>query len=115
MAARDGKVAIGPLLIGWLLTAAAYGAKAILTAGTTPLILDSDDAMRLNEVHDFLNGQNWFDFVQRRLNTPFGSELHWSRLVDLPEAALLFVLRPFAGTMADTVAAYVWPLAVLLV
>src|SRR5512141_2170453 len=106
MSAKSGKVGVWPLLICWLLTAAAYIAKAIFTAGSTPLILDSDDAMRLNEVPDFLAGQNWFDRVQPRLNTPCGGELHWSRLIDLPEAALLFPLRPFAGGIADTVAAY---------
>ena len=115
MSIRGSKVAIWLLFLGWALTAAAYVAKAIFTGGTTPLIRDSDDAMRLNEVHDFLNGQNWFDLVQHRLNTPFGGELHWSRLVDLPEAVLLAVLRPFAGTMADTVAAFVWPLLLLAV
>jgi hypothetical protein len=115
MADRASKVAIGPLLICWALTAAAYVAKAILTAASTPLILDSDDAMRLNEVHDFLSGQNWFDLVQHRLNTPFGAQLHWSRLIDLPEALVLLVLRPFAGAAADVAAAYVWPLALLLV
>ncbi|MEO8756909.1 MAG: hypothetical protein ABI398_04040 [Devosia sp.] len=113
MSAKSGKVGVWPLLICWLLTAAAYVAKAIFTAGTTPLILDSDDAMRLNEVHDFLAGQNWFDLVQHRLNTPYGGELHWSRLIDLPEAALLLLLRPLAGGIADTVAAYLWPLLLL--
>lgn len=110
---RGSKVAIWPLLLCWALAALAYVTKAILSGGT-PLILDSDDAMRLNEVHDFLGGQGWFDLVQHRLNTPFGAELHWSRLIDLPEALLLAMLRPFAGAMADTVAAYVWPLALLL-
>lgn len=115
MAAGDGKVGVWPLLSVWLLSVAAYGAKAAYSAANTPLILDSDDAMRLNEVHDLLAGQNWFDLVQHRLNTPFGAELHWSRLVDAPEAALLIVLRPFTGAAADTVAAYVWPVLLLLI
>ena len=113
MATRDNGVGLWPLAICWALTAAAFVAKAVLSAGTTPLILDTDDAMRLNMVHDLLAGQGWFDLVQHRLNTPYGGEIHWSRLIDLPEAALLLVLRPIAGAMADTVAVFVWPLALL--
>ncbi len=114
MALNEIRVGIWPLLSVWALGVAAYAGKAAYTAASVPLILDSDDAMRLNQVHDLLAGQSWFDLVQHRLNTPFGTELHWSRLVDLPEAALLFVLRPLAGAAADTVAAYVWPALLLL-
>lgn len=114
MASKGGRVGIWPLLIFWALTVALYALKAWATAATTPLILDADDAMRLAEVHDFLNGQGWFDLIQHRLNTPYGASMHWSRLVDLPEAALLFLLRPFAGAATDTIAAYVWPSLLLL-
>src|SRR5882724_12044155 len=114
MAARQNGVGAVPLAIAWLVTAGAMVAKALLTAGTTPLLLDTDDAMRLTEVHDFLGGQGWFDLVQHRMNTPFGAPMHWSRLIDLPEAVLLTVLRPVFGAMADIVAAYVWPLLLLV-
>jgi len=113
MASRGGKVGFWPLLVFWALGTAAFAAKAGFTAATTPLILDSDDAMRLTEVHDFLGGQGWFDLVQHRLNTPYGASMHWSRLVDLPEAALLFLLRPFAGEAADTILIYLWPTLLL--
>jgi hypothetical protein len=116
VAAQESKVVgFWPLLICWALTAIAFVTRALLTAGTTPLILDTDDAMRLNVVHDFLGGQAWFDFVQHRLNTPYGGEVHWSRLIDVPEAALLLVLRPIFGALADTAVAYVWPLALLAI
>lgn len=112
--AVKNRVGFWPLAISWLLTSAAYAARAVLSASTTPLVLDTDDAMRLNEVHDFLAGQGWFDLVQHRLNTPFGAEIHWSRLIDLPEAAILLVLKPFLGAGADTGLAYVWPLLLLV-
>ena len=112
--ASGNRVGTSWLLACWAATAAVFTARAIATVGGTPLILDTDDAMRLNEVHDFLNGQNWFDLVQHRLNTPYGGLIHWSRLIDLPEAMLLFLLRPFLDGEADTVAAYVWPLLLLL-
>jgi hypothetical protein len=111
---HSDRVGAGPLLVAWLLTAGALVAKAVATAGSVPLILDTDDAMRLVSVRDLLGGQGWFDLVQHRLNTPYGAEIHWSRLIDAPEAGLLWVLRGIAGGAAETVAAYVWPLALLL-
>jgi len=107
------KVGAGPFLLAWGGTAAAYTAKALLTAQTTPLILDTDDAMRLTEVRDFLAGQNWFDLVQHRLNTPWGGLIHWSRLIDLPEALVIGLLRLPFGAMGDIIAAYAWPLLLL--
>ena len=110
----DGdRVGLRPFLICWALIAAAFAVRAALTAGSTPLILDTDDAMRLTTVHDLLAGQGWFDHVQHRLNTPYGAEIHWSRLVDAPEVLLLLVLRPLAGPLADTILSYVWPLLLL--
>jgi hypothetical protein len=111
--AGENKVGAVPLLICWALTAAAFAAKALATAGTVPLILDTDDAMRLTTVRDLLAGQGWFDLVQHRLNTPFGAMMHWSRLIDLPEAVLLFGLRPVFGAAADLAVAYAWPLLLL--
>lgn len=112
--ADDNKVGALPLFFCWALTAVAFVAKTLSTATTIPLILDTDDAMRLTMVHDFLGGQNWFDLVQHRLNTPYGGLMHWSRLIDLPEAALLFLLRPVFGPAADTALAYAWPLLLLV-
>jgi hypothetical protein len=109
----DNRVGVLPLLIAWALTSAACVARALATAPSVPLILDTDDAMRLTMVHDFLAGQPWFDLVQHRLNTPYGALMHWSRLIDLPEALLLLVTRSLFGTAADTIAAYAWPLLLL--
>jgi hypothetical protein len=111
--AERPRVPIVALAVCWALTALAFIVRALLTADTTPLILDTDDAMRLTQVHDFLNGQGWFDLVQHRLNTPWGGEIHWSRLVDVPEAALLAGLRPLFGASADVALAYAWPLLLL--
>lgn len=111
---RDLKVGAVPLLLVWAATVAAYVGKTWLTAATTPLILDTDDAMRLTEVRDFLGGQNWFDLVEHRLNTPYGGLIHWSRLIDLPEATLLGLLRLPFGATGDVILAYAWPLLLLL-
>ncbi|WP_421761475.1 hypothetical protein [Devosia sp.] len=95
------------------LTAAAYVARAVLTQGSVPLFNDTDDAMRLVEIRDFLGGQGWYDLIQHRLNTPFGAEMHWSRLIDAPIAGLMLLLHPLAGDLTESVAAYVWPLLLL--
>lgn len=58
---------------------------------------DPDDTMRLLEVRDFLAGQSWFDVSQHRANPPYGGPMHWSRLVDLPIAGVILLLRPFLG------------------
>src|SRR5690348_16846863 len=110
-----GNKSIGawPLLICWALIAAALVVRALATAASVPLILDTDDAMRLTMVHDFLAGQGWWDLVQHRLNTPYGGLMHWSRLIDLPEAALLALARPVFGTAADIAVATAWPLLLL--
>ena len=89
--------------------------RAFSTAQVMPLIGDSDDAMRLVVVQDFLAGQGWFDKTQYRLNTPYGAPIHWSRLVDLPIAGLILVLQPFFGDFSITLAAWIWPLILLLV
>jgi hypothetical protein len=103
------------LLIGfWLLLAAAFAARSLYNLPHTPLVVDSDDAMRLTVVRDFLNGQGWYDHFQHRMNTPFGAEIHWSRLVDMPLAGLVLLFTPFAGAAAGIWAAFLWPLLLLL-
>jgi hypothetical protein len=58
---------------------------------------DTDDNMRMMQVRGLLHGQRWFDLRDYRMNPPFGANIHWSRLVDLPIAGLILGLRPFIG------------------
>jgi len=58
---------------------------------------DTDDNMRMMQVRGLLHGQGWFDLQQHRLA---GSNIHWSRLVDLPIAGLILLLRPLVGGAA---------------
>jgi len=58
---------------------------------------DTDDNMRMMQVRALLHGQDWFDLRQYRLNPPFGANIHWSRVVDLPIAAIILATRPFVG------------------
>ena len=109
-AASDAKtIPLTTIAILWLLVCVVFAARTVFTGNTMPLIGDTDDAMRLVVVQDFLAGQNWFDHIQYRLNVPFGAEIHWSRLPDLPIAALISLFKPFLGENAVVVAAWIWP------
>lgn len=57
---------------------------------------DSDDLMRLARVKDWMQGASWYEMTAPRLG--WGGEatmLPWSRLVDLPVAALALLFKPF--------------------
>ncbi len=98
----------------WLIAGATLAVRATLGRGDAPLFLDTDDAMRMVVVRDFLAGQGWYDLVQHRLNTPYGAEIHWSRLVDLPLAALLGLFSLFlAPDTALLVVGTLWPLLLM--
>lgn len=72
---------------------------------------DTDDNLRMMQVRDLLRGQDWFDLRQYRLNPPIGADIHWSRLVDLPLAGLILILRPiFGGIVAEKAAVAIAPM-----
>lgn len=72
---------------------------------------DPDDTLRLVQVRDLLGGQGWFDLHQYRVNPPQGVVMHWSRLVDLPLAAVELLLRPLIGVaLAEQAATVIVPL-----
>jgi len=73
---------------------------------------DNDDGMRLIEVRDFLAGQGWFDLMQYRLGLAGGTLMHWSRLIDLPIASLIWFFGLFAAReTAEALALAVWPVS----
>ncbi|MBU6464014.1 MAG: hypothetical protein KGK01_09455 [Bradyrhizobium sp.] len=72
--------------------------------------MSTDDAMRLVEVRDLINGQGWFDLHQYRLNPP-GLLMHWSRVIDFPLSISILALKPLLGMYrAESVTLFVWPL-----
>ncbi|QQR38786.1 hypothetical protein [Devosia rhizoryzae] len=103
----------------WLCAIFALAALTILLRANMnraggPFFGDTDDAMRMVVVRDFLAGQGWYDLVQHRLNTPYGAEIHWSRLVDLPLALLLALAQLIATpSQALVLAGTIWPLLLL--
>lgn len=59
---------------------------------------DTDDNMRLMQVRALLAGQGWYDLRQYRMDPALGGfDIHWSRIVDLPIAGLILLLKPFVG------------------
>jgi len=76
---------------------------------------DTDDNLRISQVRALLAGQDWYDLRQHRLNPPEGANIHWSRLVDLPIAGLILLLKPFVGGIdAQRAAVAIAPLIPLL-
>ena len=72
---------------------------------------DTDDNMRIMQVRALLHGQDWFDLRNYRMNPPFGANIHWSRLVDLPIAGLILSLRLFLdGPVAERWAVAIAPM-----
>jgi len=77
---------------------------------------DTDDNMRMMQVRALLDGQGWYDLRQYRMNPPYGADIHWSRLVDLPIAGLKLLFAPFVGGRnAEQIAVAVAPLLPMLV
>ncbi|MBW3545818.1 MAG: hypothetical protein KY428_09530, partial [Bacteroidetes bacterium] len=77
---------------------------------------DTDDNMRVMQVRALLHGQDWYDLRQYKLNPPFGADMHWSHLVDLPLAGLILLFRLFvSGPRAEMAAVAVAPLLAYLV
>jgi len=75
---------------------------------------DPDDAMRLVEVRDFIQGQGWFDLHQYRLGPAGGTLMHWSRLVDAPIAGLIGLFSLFLSPHdAEIAGVFVWPLLLI--
>lgn len=63
---------------------------------------DNDSLLRLVQVRDLLAGQDWYDPTQYRMGLEGGFAMHWSRLIDLPVAALVLLF-------GETAALVLWP------
>lgn len=89
----------GTVLI-WAVASAIMAISGI--AGLEPppvysLLVGPDDHMRLIRVLEWLGGAGWHDVMIDRVHPPMGAELHWSRLGDLPVAAIVWLASPFLG------------------
>lgn len=103
------------LVIGWLLYIAFIVANRWSSVQAFALG-DTDDNLRMAQVRAWLGGQGWYDLVQHRFDTAHGgADIHWSRLVDLPIAAIILALKPmFGGADAERIAVALAPQIPLL-
>lgn len=78
---------------------------------------DNDSMMRLVQIRDLLAGQAWFDMHQYRMGPEGGFLIHWSRIVDAPVAALMFVGAAVTGSAVtgEMFAEVVWPTLLLVI
>jgi hypothetical protein len=76
---------------------------------------DTDDAMRLVEVREYLGGNGWFDLHMSRVQPPAGYDPHWSRLIDAGLAGVFLLYHQvFDGALAERLMRVTWPLLWLL-
>lgn len=100
--------------IGLILTLALSWPSAALV-WRTGAFANTDDAMRLVEVRDWLAGQAWFDLKQYRLDPPGGVQMHWTRVLDLPLGLLIRLFALFLPVeSAERLTRIVFPLALHL-
>lgn len=70
---------------------------------------DTDDAMRLLQIREWLSGKNWYDLLQTRINGSEGLHSHWSRILDAPIGGFIFVAKLFFEPLtAELVASFAW-------
>ena len=76
----------------------------------TTVLGDTDDAARLAQVRELIAGQPWFDLRMSRFGGAEQLISHWSRIIDLPLAALILLFSTVLGQeMAEVVTRVVWP------
>jgi hypothetical protein len=103
------------LLLGlaWLLVV--FQLLAQSWAETAQTLLDTDDAMRLAQLRDWLAGRGWYDLTQPRVQPPVGYESHWSRLIDAGLAGTLWIFGLiFDPALAERLMRTTWPMLWLL-
>lgn len=92
-------------------TAVLIAANNALTGpGLLQSLGDTDDAVRLLTVRELLAGGSYFDTTLARIGAPDALVSHWSRLIDVPLAAMIAALQPFTGgPTAELITRATWP------
>ena len=108
-----GLAALSPSILVLLgsLVSLALSWPHLMTVWRSGTFFDTDDAMRMVQVRDWLAGQAWFDLSVNRLVPSGALVMHWSRIVDVPLGALLCCFRMFTdGETAERLTRIVFPL-----
>jgi hypothetical protein len=113
----ENTLGAGAFLLALMVSWAAACAVA-WSGDMTPLSVklgDTDDALRLVQVRQFLAGASWFDLHLDRLQPPEGYDSHWSRLIDVGLASIYLAAKPFVGgDRAEIAMRFLWPLLSLI-
>lgn len=97
------------LAFAWLL-----GARMGLEVWRNGYFADTDDAMRMTQVRDFIAGQGWYDIAVKRLGEAPGLTMHWTRIADVPVAFLVWLFSfAFDGQSAERAARLATPALLL--
>jgi hypothetical protein len=99
-----------PLLIFAIVVALIQALLPNWTQVSTWALTDNDDAMRVLQVRDWLAGQSWYDVSQHRLTPHPYSNIHWSRIADLPLAATMLLTTSVLGqALGEKIAVFITP------
>ena len=100
-----------PVLWAALAMLAAIFIRAIVMGKFGEIGTDGDDVMRFVQIRDYLQGQSWFNTDQLRLGfSGAGTDMHWSRLVDVPLVFLTHIFSLFMDQEAALMlASSIWP------
>ena len=109
---REPSVSFPRILIIGFLACILFSWTPIKATWLTGAFGDTDDAMRLVQVRDWMAGQAWYDLRALRFDPPAGVLMHWSRVVDVPLAGLIRLFGLFADQeTAERLARIVFPLS----
>ena len=89
----------------WLCGAVMAAALAAITPVLDGALPDTDDYMRFVQVFKWLDDGGWYVARETRVNPPDGLDNHWTRLADIPLAAVVFVAEPWIGRERAVMAA----------
>lgn len=99
-----------PAIVAAVLGAALLALPRAIAVWSKGEFFDSDDAMRAVQMRDLLAGQSWFDMTAYRVDPSAGLFMHWTRIVDVPLAALDLLFRlVLAPEVAERVTRLVFP------
>ena len=115
---RAGRLkALSPVLAAWLMALFVMALSFVpMTAWTirNGVLFDNDDAMRLVQVREFMDGKGWYDLNETRVDPPHGMVSHWPRLIELPIAGGIAIAERFADRdLAERIVVGVWPSVML--
>jgi hypothetical protein len=101
------------VLVAWFMALAILGLSVVPLAASAirhGTLVDGDDAMRLVQMREWMDGKGWYDLRQTRVDPPRGLASHWPRLIELPMAGAIRAAELFVDRdRAERIVIAVWP------